>query len=138
MGQRKGFRRIEFPPIDRPQCVKIPGMSLRRLAAVVTLVLFALTLGDWPYTDEILDELNQHAQLASADASGICPVGEGSGDDGSHHTLDFQGQLSLQNVTPPSEGVWSVRSDLSDALFLDLRAPRPDFVWDALFRPPAA
>lgn len=105
----------------------------RRVVAIVLLIVFGMSMGDWPYVDEILEKLPQHDPAALSNASVAAPDIH-SRDAGTDAQLVFEVLLGLQAVMP-SQTVFMAAG--VERTFDRVTVPVPFRFQTPLYRPPA-
>jgi len=113
---------------------------LSRFVAIFVLMTLALNLGDWPFIDELLADLNEQAQTRDG---GVRSVAMPASDDRSdsreiHLGFGFQSLYSFLSVVPPPADLLVAVLPQSDEAFARLVVIAPEFIRDGPFRPPAA
>jgi hypothetical protein len=106
----------------------------RRYVAIVLLIVFGMSMGDWPYVDEILEKLPPHDATALSDVSVASPEIH-SKDAGTDALLVFEILLGLQAMMPGHSV--SVHVGI-ERTFDAIVVPVPFRFQTALYRPPAA
>src|SRR2546427_12950788 len=105
----------------------------RGYVAIILLIVFGMSMGDWPYVDEILEKLPQHDATALSDVSVASPDIH-SKDAGTDPLLVFEVLLGLQAVMPSHAVFMDVGIERTfDAIVV----PVPFRFQAALYRPPA-
>ncbi|HEY3255256.1 MAG TPA: hypothetical protein VGJ91_14955 [Polyangiaceae bacterium] len=105
----------------------------RRCVAIILLIVFGTSMGDWPYVDEILEKLPQHDAAALSHSSVAAPDLH-SRDAGTDAQLVFEVLLGLQAVMPSQTVFMAVGIERTFDL---VTAPVPFSFPTPLYRPPA-
>ena len=110
---------------------------LSRIITALVLVTLTVNLGDWPYVDELLDDLNEQTQSAqAADDSSVSSVTDTQ--DGRHDVQLGMGYRCLNAPPIPQEYVDGIHCTPLSTHYPPLVIATAEFILDGPFRPPAA